>query len=260
MKNSMNSTDMVKAQYKTSANLNTRINIHEKYSTNKQGFGNWIVSNYDIKTGSKILELGCGTGSMWKSHLDLLDNGSQIILTDFSEGMIDTARATLGEHPNVAYQVVDIENIPFEDNSFDIVIANMMLYHVPHLGKGLEEVRRVLKKDGCFYCATFGENGILPFVCGLLKDYGVEDKTNTSFTLQNGGDILQKYFSNVCRKDYEDSLAVTNLDDLINYLYSYSEMTNIVEVEREKVKTVLKNKMLNDVLIIPKEYGTFICK
>lgn len=260
MKNSMNSTELVKEQYKTSNNLNTRINIHDKYSTNQQGFGNWIVSQYDVKPGSKILELGCGTGSMWKSHLDLIDNGSEIILSDFSEGMIETARAALGERANIEYQVMDIEHIPFADNSFDIVIANMMLYHVPNLENGLAEVRRVLKKDGCFYCATFGENGILPFVCNLLKDYGVEDKTNKYFTLQNGADILQKHFSDVCRKDYEDSLAVTNLEDLLEYLYSYEGMTNIMEVERETVKSVLESKKLNGVLSIPKEYGMFICR
>lgn len=99
MKNMLNSTELVKEQYKTSDNLSTRINIHDKYSTNKQGFGNWIVSHYDVKPDSRILELGYGTGSMWKSHLDLIDNGSQIILTDFSEGMIETAHAALGERP-----------------------------------------------------------------------------------------------------------------------------------------------------------------
>lgn len=62
----LNHADIVKQQYATETNLNTRIAIHEKYSTNKVGFGNWIFSNYEISKGMTILELGCGTGDMWK--------------------------------------------------------------------------------------------------------------------------------------------------------------------------------------------------
>ena len=66
--NSINDSETVKDQYSTSESLSTRISIHDKYSTNKTGFGNWIFSNYDIRDGMKVLELGCGTGSMWKGH------------------------------------------------------------------------------------------------------------------------------------------------------------------------------------------------
>ena len=52
----LNHADIVKQQYATETNLNTRIAIHEKYSTNKVGFGNWIFSNYEISKGMTILE------------------------------------------------------------------------------------------------------------------------------------------------------------------------------------------------------------
>ena len=42
-----NDAEVVKQQYATETNLNIRIAIHEKYSTNKMGFGNWIFSKYD---------------------------------------------------------------------------------------------------------------------------------------------------------------------------------------------------------------------
>ncbi len=45
-------------QYKTAENLNIRISIHQKYSVNRQGFGNWIFSTYQIGEGMKVLELG----------------------------------------------------------------------------------------------------------------------------------------------------------------------------------------------------------
>ncbi len=53
--NKLNDTNIVKKQYENASKLNIRISIHEKYSTNKLGFGNWIFSNYRIENGMKIL-------------------------------------------------------------------------------------------------------------------------------------------------------------------------------------------------------------
>lgn len=219
MKN-MNDIAVVKQQYKNADKLNIRIALHEKYSTNKVPFGDWIVSNYDIKPESRVLELGCGTGIIWKNYLHLLDNGSQMILSDFSEGMLNEAKENLGEQPNIEYQVIDIQDIPYEDNAFDVIIANMMLYHVPDLKKGLSEVARVLKEDGTFYCATYGENGIIQYLETLLYEYGASNDMNKSFTLQNGVEKLEEHFGTVKRLDREDGLAITNIDDLIEYIYS----------------------------------------
>ena len=143
----------IEKQYQTSQNLNTRISIHDKYSTNKQPFGNWILSHYEIRPGMKILELGCGTGSMWKENLHLL-HGSELTLTDFSHGMLETAKQNICAE-NVNFAQVDIQDIPYPDGAFDAVIANMMLYHVPDVQKALWEVSRVLKKGGHLIAPTF---------------------------------------------------------------------------------------------------------
>ena len=129
----INDTSVVKQQYDTANNLNTRISIHEKYSTNKMGFGNWIISNYRIDKGMKVLELGCGTGDMWKNRESLIGDCSKLILSDFSEGMVAVAKENVGNYDNIEYMVLDIQEIPYEDETFDIVIANMMLYHVPDI-------------------------------------------------------------------------------------------------------------------------------
>lgn len=254
------STEVVKEQYKNADKLNTRISIHEKYSINKMGFGNWILSNYDIRSGFKVLELGCGTGSVWKGHLDMLADADEVVFTDFSEGMLQTARASLGNAKNISYAVVDIQSIPYADDSFDVLIANMMLYHVPEIDKALAEVRRVLKPSGAFYCATYGENGIVKYFADLLRDFGVSEKLNKTFTLQNGGAMLQRHFVQVKRLDYEDSLEVTDLDDILDYIYSLTSMTDINNVDREVLKQILEGKIVNGVLMIPKEYGMFVCR
>lgn len=136
----------------------------------------------------------------------------------------------------------------------------MMLYHVPNLDKGLSEGKRILTEEGKFYCATYGENGIIPFIANLLKEYGIEDTTNKNSTLQNGYRISKKYFSHIQRLDYKDSLAVTNIDDLLDYIYSLNHMSSIAKFDRYILKEILEKETVNGVLNIPKEYGMFICR
>ncbi len=91
--------------------------------------------------------------------------------------MVAAVKEAFAAYAQVSCDVVNIEAVSYADSSYDVAIANMMLYHVPDLHKGLSEVRRVLKADGCFYCATYGEYGIMPYIAGLLGDYGVTMKT-----------------------------------------------------------------------------------
>ena len=254
----INQLETVKKQYDNSNRLNTRISIHKKYSTNKLGFGNWIYNNYDLSSNICILELGCGTGEMWKGKIDNLPSNSKLYLTDYSEGMVIKAKELLGKNDNVFYNVVNIENIPYDDLCFDQVIANMMLYHVSNIPKALSEVKRVLKDEGYFYCATYGENRIVDYIADMLNLNIEEDKK--IFTLQNGYEILKPYFKTVKRLDYNDSLDITDLDDLLDYLYSLDGISAITKIDRQLLKVSLQNKMTDGVLHIPKEYGMFVCK
>ncbi len=256
--NKGNDISVVKQQYATANNLCTRMSIHDKYSTNKTGFGNWIVSNYRIEKGMKVLELGCGIGDMWKNRESLIRACSKLVHSDFSEGMLAIAKENVGNYDNVEYKVVDIQEIPYEDEIFDVVIANMMLYHVPDIYRGLAEVRRVLKKGGSFYCATYGEHGITEYLSKILSAYGVEDKLNKNFTLQNGYAILSRSFLKVEKLEYIDSLEVTNVDDIVEYIYSLSSMVALSNVPKHRIKEPLMQNLTDGVLNIPKEYGMFI--
>ena len=94
----------------------------------------------------------------------------------------------------------------------------------------------------------------------MLKDYNVEGKLNKNFTLQNGKEILSQHFEHVTRDDYEDGLEVTDIEDMLDYIYSLSSMNNIGNVERGKLRQILENNMVDGVLYVPKEYGMFVCK
>ena len=253
----MNLTDRrsVNAQYATGDNLNQRIGIHEQYSRNRQGFGPWIISQYMLEPGMAVLELGCGTGGMWRGTS--LPEGCRLTLTDFSEGMLAEARRNAAHLPGAAFRQVDAQDIPFPDGSFDAVIANMMLYHIPDIPGALREIRRVLRPGGTFYAATYGEHGVVEAVAEMLN---MNLEGNHRFTLQNGGDQLAEVFHQVERTLYEDALDVADPADLVAYLRSMASMEVLTSVSDETLLAAFRARMTDGVLHLPKEYGMFICR
>ena len=252
--------DKVIEQYKSHDNLDIRVELHKMYSKNKLGFNNWIFSNYQNTDGVKILELGCGTGELWKSNLDSIDKMKQLIITDFSNDMVETTKLVIGNRDNVNYERMDIQNISFKNETFDIVIANMLLHHVNDIDKAISEVNRVLKKGGIFYCATFGENGVVDYLASLFKDVVNQNLENKTFTLQNGKTFLNRYFDTVEILIYDDELQVTSIDDLVQYIQSLKGISEIGSLEEEIIRNRLESEFNNGMLIIPKEYGMFIAR
>ncbi|MBR5341964.1 MAG: class I SAM-dependent methyltransferase [Erysipelotrichaceae bacterium] len=252
--------ETIKKQYGTADKLDIRISFHNKYSVNKQGFGNWIFSNYQISEGMSVLELGCGNGRMWLGEDEIINRCSRLILSDVSESMLKSAEDNLKNYSGIEYCVIDIENIPFPDKEFDIVIANMMLYHVSDLSKGLEEVKRVLKDDGTFYCATYGENGMMEHIVLMFDDFPISSVYNYNFTLQNGESKLLRYFKDIQKLQYEDALEITDIDDLVDYIYSLPSFSDIQDYDRDTLKDVLIKNMHNGILHVPKDYGMFIAR
>lgn len=247
-------------QYQKHNNLDIRVELHKRYSKNKFGFNNWIFSNYQITDDIKVLELGCGTGELWKNQLDVIDKMEQLIVTDFSSDMVEKTKSVIGNRDNVEYKIMDIQNISFENETFDIVIANMLLHHVDDIDKALDEVNRVLKKGGIFYCATFGENGVVDYLASLFKNEINQELENKTFTLQNGKNYLIRYFNNVEKLIYDDELQVTNIDDLVQYIQSLKGISEIGSLDETIIRKRLEMKFNNSMLVIPKEYGMFIAR
>ena len=251
--------ERLKNMYVKTDTLSTRKGLHDKYSVNKYGFGNWIFDQYAFTENMNVLELGCGTASIWSNRDKWLPNNLKIILSDFSPLMVKKAKDLLQDNSLFSFQEINIQEIPYDDNSFDVVIANHMLYHVPDKNKALLEVKRVLKKGGSFYTSTVGEISLKELNDIYLK---LDEKAsfsytkNISFTLENGSDLLNQYFGNVEKRLYIDSLEVTNIDDLIEYIKSYNE---IPESVNDELYCLVNDGFVNGVFKIQKEQGLFIC-
>ena len=250
-------------QYKNAKNLNDRISLHEKYSTNKQGWFNWLFYQIDFSRVNRLLELGCGNGKLWQENrIDLRNR--EIFLSDISEGMVEEVRNKLGSDFNCI--VADAEKIPFKDSYFDTIIANHVLFYLNDLNLGLKEIDRVLKSDGILYCSTYGKNHMKE-ITEIVQNFDSRiSLSNHSlydiFGLENGEDILSKYFSNVQRMDYQDSLEITESKPLIDYIMSCHGNQNEILGPRlnefkEYIEELLKN---NGKIVVTKQAGLFVCK
>jgi len=260
----MNQSENVKHQYSDDKNLSARIKLHEKHSTNKKGFYPWLFENFNFFDNDSILELGCGNGMLWKGRTSKLPAGSSLMLSDFSEGMLNSAKENLSPtHSNISFRQADIQNIPFDSQSFNAVIANHMLYHVPDIGKALSEVRRVLKNSGRFYATTNSSGGLRQFLHDVMKKFEPDTDAFTQvipFNMQNGGEILGQYFSSVKRHDYIDSLAITETSDLMDWLGSSISMSGYNKNNSNELYEYFeKIRVTEGSINIPKEACLFIC-
>uniref|UniRef100_A0A023F7U5 Arginine-hydroxylase NDUFAF5, mitochondrial n=1 Tax=Triatoma infestans TaxID=30076 RepID=A0A023F7U5_TRIIF len=109
---------------------------------------------FDIKRSfHKVIDLGCGRGSASKNVLsDCVEN---LIMCDMSESMLE--KAVLPEESvKVSKIVVDEEDLPFEENSMDMVMSNLSLHWVNNLPGTFAQVLKCLKNDGVFLGSVFG--------------------------------------------------------------------------------------------------------
>jgi ubiquinone/menaquinone biosynthesis C-methylase UbiE len=242
MKNEMQnvtSPQVIKNQYGTDRNLDVRIRVKKLFSTGKQGWGTFLLENFCLKPDIRILELGCGNGIFWKAIANKLPPGIKLTLSDFSEGMLESAKSnTNGLNFVENYAIIDAQHLPHDDNTFDVVIANYMLYHVPNIEKALSEISRVLKPNGSFFAATFGKDN-LKEVTDIFYKYDnkidlVLNEMVAVFGLENGAEALDKYFNSVKLRRFENNLHITEFDSFLDYFLSYRGMGNISEIISDK--------------------------
>ena len=249
-------------QYKNAKNLNDRIRLHEKYSTNSQGWFNWLFEKIDFSKVNRLLELGCGNGKLWQENkIDLRNR--EIFLSDISEGMVEEVRNKLGSDFNCI--VADAEKIPFKDAYFDSIIANHVLFYLNDLNQGLKEISRVLKLNGVLYCSTYGSRHMKE-ITDIVQSF--DSRINLSnhslydvFGLENGEDILKKYFTTVQRMDYQDSLEITESKPLIDYIMScHGNQNEILGPKLNEFKEYIEEILQKDgKIVVTKEAGLFKC-
>ena len=226
-------------QYIDSSNLDASVKLQDRFSSNRHGWYKWTFNNIKLNKKYKVLEIGCGNGALWSKNIDLLDKDINITLTDVCEDMVNNAKKNLSDYSDVFdFEIVDPNNIPFEDESFDLVIANHILFYMKDLDKVLKEIKRVLKVGGHFYSSTIDSNNMKELE-SLMKGFNSnikisEEKISSKFGMENGQEILSKHFSQTKRYLYEDKLVINDSKGILEYIYSIPG--NIIELIDTKKK------------------------
>jgi ubiquinone/menaquinone biosynthesis C-methylase UbiE len=249
-------------QYQDESNLNARIQLHDRFSTNKYGWHRWVFDQLSLSPEGYILELGCGTGRLWLENLNRVPRGWEITLSDLSPGMLLEAQQNLHDRQRYfEFAVIDAQAIPLEDESFDAVIANHVLYHVPDRTKALLEIRRVLRPGGRFYASTIGQSH-LQELHELVSRFDARadpwgGDLSESFCLENGLDQLSEWFSRITLHRYEDALVITEAEPLVAYVLSSAAKSILAGGELEFTKFVEQELALHDTIYVTKDSGMF---
>lgn len=217
-------------QYRDASNLNARAALHIRYGTNQYPWFRWVFDQALAAAPAEadlvsVLEVGAGPGGLWRENLDRLPAGWRVTLSDLSAGMVEEQRAALAD-PRFTFVVADVEALPFADASFDLVIANHMLYHVPNRPKALAELRRALRPGGALVAATNGARNMRELddlIYGVAPDAASAEwraSFRHPFTLENGAEQLAPYFEEIETRRYDDALDVTEVEPLVAYILS----------------------------------------
>ncbi len=188
----INDADYVRAQYATEDRLETRRSVWQPTADGRIPATEALRAIDRALVGdAAILEVGCGTGAM-AEQINALP-GVSLIATDVSERFVELTAAR-----GVDAREADICYLPFEDDSFDVVYAGWMLYHVRDLERALNEVRRVLRPGGTFVAVTNGNDHLAK----LRVEAGGKPEIS-QFSSETGESVLRRRFDDVRRHDLE---------------------------------------------------------
>lgn len=253
-----------KNQYKSATNIAARINLHSLYAQNRQGWFPWIYENLCMEDGMKILELGCGDGTLWMENKEKLPEHVAVTLSDISEGMLRDARRAIGTGDGrFSFRSFGCHHIPYGEEQFDLVIANHVLFYCQDVQAVCREVKRVLKPGGRFVCSTYGQEHMKE-VSQLVQEFDEKivlsaDKLYEKFGKENGEELLEKSFAKVEWQQYQDCLVVTEPEPLISYVLScHGNQGQYIGEKYNDFRAFVKKKTAEG-FRITKDAGVFIC-
>lgn len=251
----------LKTQYLNSTNVAARIRLHSEYSVNQEGWFPWLYRMSEIQDGMNILEIGCGNGALWLENMNHIPPDVHITLSDISDGMLRDARNSINDE-RFSFSCFNAEKIPFEDESFDVVYANHMLFYCENIDLVVKECRRVLKKGGKLICSTYSKRHMKE-ITELVQEFDKDivlssDVLYERFGLDNGNNILNRYFDSVECIRYEDFIEISDSEPLINYIVSCHGNQNRILIDHyREFRDFVADKVKNG-FHITKDAGIFM--
>lgn len=171
-------------QYATADPLVVRMRTHQLYRERRVDLDEICYAALDLAGEEAILDAGCGPGH-FLAYIRERGHGGRIVGFDQSPAMVAEVEA-------LGFAAVrgDVQQMPFDDASFDCVVARHMLYHVPDITGALVEMRRVLKPGGRLLVTTNSARSmpaISQLIDDLLEAYDCPgwERPDTRFCIEN---------------------------------------------------------------------------
>jgi len=239
------------SQYKTHKNLSHRINLWS-YGTNKESWHKWIFNKIQLQENERLLELGCGTGKLWVENFNDIPATCKIIISDFSKNMLKKAKKNLRPfNLPIRYEKINAEDIPYAEQTFDVVIGCHILYHIPNIEKALKSICSVLKPNGRFISTTVSFQHMQELK-DFLSDFGLtfEKKVKffSEFRNETGKDILNRYFKDIDFYEYINQVNISFIEPLkeyINSMFPNKQYPHFKEMESQidnAIRKILEEK------------------
>jgi ubiquinone/menaquinone biosynthesis C-methylase UbiE len=164
----------------------------------------------------RVLEVGCGWGELaeWIAR----ETGAEVVAIDLSPRMIE-----LASERGIDASVADVQQLPFADATFDLVVAAWMLYHVPDLDRGLAEIARVLRPGGTFVAATNSRLHLHE-----LRNLVGSGPSTLKFSREDGDGHLRPHFGAIERIDVDGMLELTDRASVEDYVSASISMSPFV--------------------------------
>ena len=172
---------------------------YEEMRDLKYGINNYMFDKYPFKdsAGKKVLEIGCGGGL---DSIEYAKSGAQVWATDFTDEAVEftTDRVNklnmgstiVASNGRIRVDKVDVRNIQYEDNFFDVVHTYGVLHHIIEVEDALSEIYRVLKPGGTICAMFYNKNSLLYHYSIIYLQGVVEGEFDSGLTEE---DLFSKY-------------------------------------------------------------------
>ena len=218
----------------------------------------WVVDHYGFPDGAEVLEVGCGDGSIWRETLHRIPESWRLTLTDMSPGMVDAARTALGAR--ATYAVADVQELPFEDESFDGAIANHVLFHVDDRARALGQLARVLRPGGVLVGTMIGRDHFRETRELIGEESVIFSESRERFGIETARPQLEQFFVDVEIEPYPDSLAVTEVEPLLDFVRSL-DTPGLTEAHVAEIGCVAAEAIATEgAFHVTKSLGRFRCR